>query len=214
MNFFFRPSGCCIAEAEQRKIEKMAAKGYGVKSVTARFIRFKKVKPEKLRAAVIRHDVGSSDYLAFVRDIHAQGYEYVMNDGASCSYFVSSDPNAEAPEYDTKSAVNAVKRSVTLQSVLALVGTAIMLAVFFSNDIDFASGLSCIGLPRLLFFLGWLMINLRWIYAVICEAANMGIIKGKRKPRRTNFAYALHIVFLILAVLLIAASLIVFLISD
>lgn len=214
MNFFFRPSGCCIAEAEQRKIEKMAEKGYGIKSVTARLIRFKKVKPEKQRAVVIRHDVGSPDYLSFVRSIHAQGYEYVMNDGVSCNYFVSSVPNAKAPSYDTESAISAVKRSVTLQVVLALVGTAIMLAVFFSNDTIFTSGLSGIGIPRLLFFLGWLMINLRWIYAVICEITNMRIIKGKKKPRRTYSAYALHIVLLLLAVLFIAASLIVFLIFD
>lgn len=214
MNFFFRPSGCCIAEAEQRKIEKMAERGYGIKSVTSRFIRFAKVKPEKLHAAVIRHDVGSPDYLSFVKSNHAQGYEYVKNDGVSCNYFVSSVSDAKAPTYDAESAISAIKRSVMLQGTLAIIGTALMLAVFFSNNIAFASGLSGIGIPRLLFFLGWLMINLRWAYAVICEITTMRIIKGKSRPRRTYAAYALHIILIILAMLLIAASLIVFLSSD
>lgn len=202
---FFRILNARLPETEQRKIERMALKGYAVDEFTTLNIYFTKSEPESVHAKLICHDVVGVGYMELVAKMGQQGWIYATNDGAEYSLFICKDAVCNEPEYDKKASLNIIKRRIGKRSVISIIGCILMIIVFISG-----SAISkTMTYSRLFFCLALFFMNLQWAIAVWSEWLNLCALRDIKKRRKGNAEYVIHVGLIVLFIVLLIIAFII-----
>lgn len=191
---YIRAFGIPLLEEEAKVVERMSKEGYAPYKMSARSISFKPIRPENVKAKLIIYDVGSPDFLEFVRRLKQQGWEYVCNDGIRTSIFVCSNLKSPEPEV-LEGSIKCAKRDFITHLILTIGYAVLTLLTFLSNGVPIGNSLNfseifaSLNIARRCCFIAMLVILLSELISLCVRRHNIRMLMGKAKPKKLGFVY-------------------------
>lgn len=191
---YIRAFGIPLLEEEAKVVERMFKEGYAPYKMSARSIAFKPVNHENVKARLIIYDIGSKDFLEFVKELKQQGWEYVCNDGIRTSIFVCSNRESSEPEA-SEGSIKCAKRDFITHAILTIAYAVLTLFIFLSNGVPIGNSLNfskifaSLDVGRRCCFIAMFIILLSELIALYVRRHNIRMLMGKAKPRKFGFIY-------------------------